>query len=115
MRRRQAGITLLEVVIAISLLSLLTAGMMTALRLGLNALGKTNTRLMSNRRVVGAQQVLQQQLEGFIPVIALYSQSPDAPPGAKQPFFQGEPQTMRFVSTYSLQEAARAASPSSVR
>src|SRR6266849_10331740 len=106
-RRAQSGITLLEVVIAVSLLSLLTAGMMTALRLGLNALGRTNTRLMSNRRVVGAQQVLQQQLEGFMPVIALYSSNLDAPPNTKLPFFQGEPQSMRFVSTYSLQEAAR--------
>ena len=35
--RRNAGLTLLEVVVAVSLLSLLMAGVMTALRLGLNA------------------------------------------------------------------------------
>lgn len=106
-RRSTAGITLLEVVIAVSLLSLLTAGMMTSLRLGLSALGKTNTKLMANRRVAGAQQVLHQQLRGFMPVIALYSPDPDAPPSTKLPFFQGEPTAMRFVSSYSLQEAAR--------
>jgi hypothetical protein len=105
--RPTAGITLLEVVIAISLLSLLTVGVTTALRLGLNALGKTNTRLMANRRVTGAQQALQQQLEGFMPVVALYGATPDARPNNQAPFFQGEPEAMRFVSSYSLQEGAR--------
>ena len=33
--------------------------------------------------------------------------TPEAPPTAKMPFFQGEPQSMRFVSSYSLQESAR--------
>ncbi len=102
-----AGITLLEVVIAVSLLSLLTVGVTTALRLGLSALSKTNTRLMANRRVTGAQQVLQQQLEGFMPVLGLCGSMPEAPTNNKMPFFQGEPQSMRFVSTYSLQEGAR--------
>jgi type II secretory pathway pseudopilin PulG len=106
-KRSTAGITLLEVVIAVSLLSLLMAGVMTSLRLGIGALGRTNNRLMANRRVAGAQQALEQQLEGFMPVIAQYSADPDAPPSAKMPFFQGEPQAMRFVSSYSLQEAAR--------
>jgi len=105
--RPTAGVTLLEVVIAVSLLSLLTVGVTTALRLGLGALSKTNARLMANRRVTGSQQVLQQQLEGFMPVIALYGGGPDQRPNAKMPFFQGEPQSMRFVSSYSLQEGAR--------
>jgi len=106
-RRSTAGLTLLEVVIAVSLLSLLMVGVMTSLRLGLSALGKTNTRLMDNRRVAGAQRALEQELEGFMPVIARYSTSPEAPPTAKMPFFQGEPQSMRFVSSYSLQESSR--------
>jgi hypothetical protein len=105
--RPTAGITLLEVVIAVSLLSLLIVGMSTALRLGLNALSKTNTRLMANRRVTGSQQALQQQLEGFMPVIGLCGSAPGAPGGTKMPFFQGEPESMRFVSSYSLQEGAR--------
>jgi general secretion pathway protein J len=107
MKRRRAGLTLLEVVIAVSLLSLLMVGVMTSLRLGLGALGKTNSQLMANRRVAGAQRVLEGQLEGFMPVIALYGVDPGAPPTTKMPFFQGEPQSMRFVSSYSLQESAR--------
>lgn len=105
--RPKAGITLLEVVIAVSLLSLLTVGVSTALRLGLGALSRTNTRLMADRSVTGAQQVLQQQLEGFMPVIGLCGAGPDGGGGNKMPFFQGEPQSMRFVSTYSLQEGTR--------
>jgi hypothetical protein len=103
----RAGLTLLEVVIAVSLLSLLMVGVMTSLRLGLSALGRTNTQLMANRRVAGAQRVLEGQLEGFMPVIGLYGAAPGALPTAKMPFFQGEPQSMRFVSSYSLQESAR--------
>ncbi|HTM52283.1 MAG TPA: prepilin-type N-terminal cleavage/methylation domain-containing protein [Bryobacteraceae bacterium] len=103
--RSTAGMTLLEVIIAISLLSLLTVGVTMALRLGLSALAKTNDRLMSNRRVTGAQRVLEQQLQGFMPVVALYGEGER--PGQKTPFFQGEPQSMRLVSSYSLQEGAR--------
>jgi general secretion pathway protein J len=106
-RRRTAGLTLLEVMIAVSLLSLLMVGVMTSLRMGLNALSRTDAHLMANRRVIGAQRVLEQELEGFIPVIANYGTTPDTPPTEKMPFFQGEPQSMRLVSSYSLQEAAR--------
>src|SRR5262249_23306940 len=38
---------------------------------------------------------------------ALYGASPEAAPTVKKLFFQGEPESMRFVSTYSLQEASR--------
>jgi len=105
-RRRQSGISLMEVLIAVSLLSLLAVGMLTAMRIGLSALEKTNRRLVSNRRVTGAQRVLEQQVAGFMPVIALARLAPGMPP-EKAPFFQGEPQSMRFVSSYSLQEASR--------
>jgi len=105
--RADAGLTLLEVMIAVSLLSLLMAGLLASLRLGLNALSKTNAHLIANRRVIGAQRVLEQQLEGFIPVIALYAPAAGAMPTEKMPFLEGAPQSMRIVSTYSLQEGAR--------
>lgn len=101
-RRNQSGLTLLEVLIAVSLLSLLSAGVLLSMRMGLSALGRTNERLISNRRVVGAQQILQQQLQGFMPAIAECGEARN-----RVPFFQGGPQSMRFVSTYSLEEAWR--------
>jgi hypothetical protein len=103
-KRLQAGITLMEVVIAVSLLSLLSVGMLATIRMGFDALHNTNDRLMANRRVAGAQRLLEQQLGGFVPVKALCAGNPPPTPFA---FFQGQPQSMRLVSTYSLQEAWR--------
>jgi len=100
--KRQAGVTLIEVLISITLLSLLTTAMLFAMRVGFMAFSKTDTKLMDNRRVVGAQRVVEQELEGLMPVIA-----PCGGPGIKAAFFQGETQTMRLVSTFSLQQAWR--------
>ncbi len=100
-RNPKSGLTLIEVLIAVSLLSLLTLGMMWAIRIGLNSMGKANDRLMANRRVTGAQRVLEQQIYGLIPATAELENR------QKLPFFQGEPQSMRFVSSYSLKEASR--------
>src|ERR1039458_9021600 len=96
----QSGITLIEVVIAVTLLSMLSVGMLATLRMGFDGLHKTNSRLMENRRVAGAQRVIEQQLGGFMPVKAPIFQTTFT-------FFEGQPQSMRLVSTYSLQEAWR--------
>ncbi|MBI4877319.1 MAG: prepilin-type N-terminal cleavage/methylation domain-containing protein [Acidobacteria bacterium] len=104
--RPRAGVTLMEMLIAVTLLSLLSVGILMAMRVGFTAMEKTNSRLMANRRSVGAQRVLEQQIAGFMPVQADCLAAPGQPP-ARIPFFQGEPQSMRFVSTYSLEEAAR--------
>jgi len=106
MKRPRAGITLIEVVVAISLVSFLSLGILFALRIGLNALNKANRKLMDDRRIAGAQRILDQQLAGFMPVVALFAPSPDAG-GIKFPFFEGRAQSMRFVSSYSLNEAGR--------
>jgi hypothetical protein len=96
----------MEVVIAVTLLSMLSLGMLAAIRMGFDALHKTNARLMANRRVAGAQRVLEQQLAGFMPIQALCSAQSEAPM-APFPFFEGQPQSMRLASTYSLDEAWR--------
>jgi general secretion pathway protein J len=100
------GVTLIELLVAITLLSLLSVGLLMALRLGLNAYAKTQARLMDNRRVAGAQRILEEQLEGLMPVVAACGASAAAG-GTKMAFFQGEPQVMRLVSTFSLQQAWR--------
>jgi hypothetical protein len=96
----------MEVLIAISLLGLLSAGIVTTLRMGLSAMERTNRRIIANRRVTGAQNALEQQLLNFIPVMAEAQGDLQAAP-ERLPFFQGEPQSMRLVSSYSLQEASR--------
>lgn len=98
--RADAGVTLMELLIAVLLLSLLSVGMLFAMRIGLMAYGKTQSILMENRRVVGAQRILEEQLQGMMPVVAGCG-------GARMAFFQGEAQTMRLVSTFSLQQGWR--------
>ena len=103
---RRAGITLLELLIAVTLLSVLSLAMMLSMRIGISALGRTNSKLMDNRRISGAQRVLEQELEGLMPVTA--------PCGAgatesseRLPMFSGQPNSMTMVSSFSLQEASR--------
>jgi prepilin-type N-terminal cleavage/methylation domain-containing protein len=103
---RQAGVTLIEVLIAVSLLSLLSVGILFALRVGLSAMGKANARLMDNRRVSGTQRILEQQIAGFIPVMALCGASAGNR-GIMVPFLHAEAESMRLVSNYSLQYAGR--------
>jgi hypothetical protein len=104
----EAGLTLMEVLIAVALLSLLSVGMLIALRVGLSATAKANAHLIDDRRVAGAQRILEQEIAGFMPVIAACGATyENNAPGAQMPFFQGQPQSMRFVSTYSLQQAWR--------
>jgi prepilin-type N-terminal cleavage/methylation domain-containing protein len=105
-RARQRGVTLIEVLIAVSLLSLLSVAIMMALRVGLGAMDRANSRLLDNRKMAATQRILEQQIVNFVPVLAQCVDAPDAPP-ERLPFFQGELQSMRFVSAYSLQEGLR--------
>jgi general secretion pathway protein J len=100
-RRTQSGVTLMELLIAVTLFSMIMVGILFALRIGLNTYQKAQQHLMDNRRVAGAQRILTEQLEGMIPMQAAC--------GGKglTPFFQGEPDRMRLISTFSLQEAWR--------
>jgi general secretion pathway protein J len=104
--RRESGTTLIEVLIAVTLLSLLSVGMLTAMRVGLMAFSKTSNKLMENRRVAGAQRVVLEELEGMMPVVAACGEAAGPTP-AKTVFFEGQPQTMRLVSTFSLQQGWR--------
>jgi hypothetical protein len=76
--------------------------MLFALRIGLSAFARTDQKLMDNRRVAGAQRILEQELQGMIPVIGLCGEA-----GLKFGFFQGAEQVMRLVSSFSLQQAWR--------
>jgi prepilin-type N-terminal cleavage/methylation domain-containing protein len=98
----ESGLTLIEVLIAVSLLSLLSVGMLIALRIGLSATAKANTRLIDDRRVAGTQRILEQEIAGFVPTRAQCAGGNTA-----IDFFQGASDSMRFVSTYSLQQAWR--------
>ena len=102
----QAGVTLIELLIAVTLVALLAVGMLLALRVGVNAMDKANARLMANRRVSSVDKILETQVADIMPVQAVCAAVGQNAP-TPIPFFQGDPQSMRFVSSYSLQQGAR--------
>lgn len=102
---RRAGVTLIEILIAISLLSLLSGGILVAMHLGLSTMEKTDARLIRNRRVVNARKIIENEIAGFISSLAeMRAQNGQT---RSVVFFQGEGQSMRFVSSFSLQDAWR--------
>jgi len=102
----QKGVTLIELLIAVLLLSLLSVGIVLTLRVALSAMNKSDSKLMANRRVSSVERILDQQIEGIMPVTADCQARPGVP-GGKLMFFQGEQQSMRLASTYSLQQGER--------
>ncbi len=104
--KHQRGVTLMELLIAITLLSMLSVGILISLRVGLNAMTKVDSKLMSNRRVASVERILDQQISSIMPVTA-DCQPPGDAPSARIMFFQGEAESMRLASTYSLQQGAR--------
>jgi hypothetical protein len=100
-----AGVTLIELLLAITLVSALSVGMLMALRVGLNAMDKTNSRLYGNRRSAGLQLMLEQQISG---IIAVRGDCPVSGGGLSSiPFFHGDPQAMRLVTAFSMKEGWR--------
>ena len=83
-------------------MALLAATALFAWRVGVSAWEKVGTQLEKDRRVLSAHQLLQEQIASMVPYEAWTQQ------GGRAVFFQGEPQTARFVSRSSL--AYRAAS-----
>jgi prepilin-type N-terminal cleavage/methylation domain-containing protein len=104
--RREAGVTMIELLVAITLVSLLSVGMLFAMRVGVNTMNATNRRVAVNRRALGAQRILEQQIGSFLPVYANCQGTGDTK-GERTFFFQGAEQVMQFVTGYSITEAHR--------
>jgi prepilin-type N-terminal cleavage/methylation domain-containing protein len=98
----EAGVTLIEVLIAVSLLSLLSLGILIAMRIGFNTMEKVDSRLLSDRRVSNTRRILESEIAGFTYTSAQWR--PGTPNQRMIPFTQWEPRTMRFVTSYSLQD-----------
>lgn len=101
----RAGVTLLEILIAVSLLSLLSVGVLIAMRIGFNTMAKVDSRLIGDRRVSYARRIVESEIAGYTYTVARWQPRPDS--FQLLPFQQWEPQTMRFVTSYSLQDAWR--------
>ena len=101
----ESGVTLIEILIAVSLMSLLSVGMLVAMRLGFNTMDKTDSRLVRNRRVANSRAIIENEIDGFIFSMANYRPTPDSVVPVR--FLQVEAQSMRFVSSYSLDDGWR--------
>jgi hypothetical protein len=92
--------------IAVTLVALLSVGMAFALRISLDGSKRAQDRIGGNRRVLGVEHVLREQISNLMPVATACRANADSG-GQPLPLFQGLPGTMRLVSTYSLAEAGR--------
>jgi general secretion pathway protein J len=107
MRNKKAGLTLIEVLVAVSLLSLLSVGILMALRVGAGAWERANSALMLDRRIAAANRIFHAELEGIFPAWAEF-QDPTTQAPVSFLLFQGQPESMRFVTSYSLDGGPRA-------
>jgi len=105
-RSRQAGVTLIEVLIAVTLLSALSVAMLLSLEVALQALHKTDEKLLANRRVAGAQRVLVQELERAGPGAAAMHGTPGLAEFHVR-VFSGRAASHAVGSTFSLQQGWR--------
>jgi len=105
-RQLERGVTLLELMIAITLVAGLSTGMLMAMRTSLLTYEKTAKKLESNRRFVKAQQILSNQIAAVIPAQGMCPGEDGR--GVMIPsFLSGSPDTLRLISSYSIAEGAR--------
>ncbi len=94
----QKGFTLIELMISITLVAALATGMLMAMRTSLLSMEKVSARLQFNRRVMGMERIVTRQIGGLLPVMS------DC---GGRPLFLGTSDSLRMVSTYSMEEGAR--------
>lgn len=101
----RAGMTLIELLVAVSLLGLLSVGLVTALQVAAGSWSSSRNARGQDRRIANGNALLHAQFAGVTPVQPMVLRQGFAVPSG--PFFQGEPTAMRFVSSYSMTEGVR--------
>jgi prepilin-type N-terminal cleavage/methylation domain-containing protein len=105
-QHRERGVTLLELMIAITLVAGLSTGMLMAMRTSLLTYEKTAKRLESNRRFVKTQQMLSDQISAVMPVQGACPGDAGQTIGIPS-FLSGAEDALRLVSSYSIAEGSR--------
>ncbi len=90
------GFTLLELLVSMTILSLLVTTVLFGWRIAASAWQKASTRLEHNRTVTETSQLLEEQMASMV------AYRVPASLGSLELFFQGEPHTARFLSRYAL-------------
>jgi hypothetical protein len=104
--------TLIEVLIAITLVALLSVGMLFSLRAGLGSVETIRRHVLRERRATNARRVLEQEFANLLAVVAPCGAGPAGTamaPGVSSMFFEGTPDAIRFVTSYSLDGGGRGA------
>ncbi len=123
------GVTLLELLVVITLLGMLSLGLLFSMRISSAAWQRGNARMASDRQVVAAAGLLSAQLANARPRVVRWT-----PPGAKDrsrsqtsaialaggrpapgagfgqvafAYFEGAPERLRFLTAYSVEARAR--------
>ena len=99
-RKRESGFTLLELLVSITMVSLLATTVLFGWRISASAWEKASEQLEQNRKILATNELLMQQMASMAPM-QVYTEA------GQQFFFQGEEKTARFVSRYSLAHRAR--------
>ena len=92
----EAGVTLLELLVSITIVSLLATTALFAWRVGVSGWEKASIQLERDRTVLAVHELLTEQIASMTPYQTPIEQ------GGQILFFQGEEETARFVSRYSL-------------
>jgi hypothetical protein len=79
--------------------------MLVAMRLGFSTMDKTDSRLVSNRRVTNSRQIIENEISGFMHSMAYVHPKPGET--SYVVFLQAESRQMRFVTSYSIDDAWR--------
>jgi prepilin-type N-terminal cleavage/methylation domain-containing protein len=104
-RVAQRGVTLIELMIAISLVAVISTGLLYATRSSLLTQDKIENRLRWNRERVHLSQILTRQIGGFIPAVNV---CPGPSGGAfPAPFFLGAADHLRMATSFSIEQGAR--------
>jgi prepilin-type N-terminal cleavage/methylation domain-containing protein len=99
-QRQQRGFTLIELIIAITLIAAIATGLLLSLRTSLLAMERVQARLDQNRRATTLRELVYRQLGGAMPVAGRCT-------GSIAPVFRGTSTQLLMVSSYSLAEGAR--------
>lgn len=102
MRRRtssQSGMTLIELLIAVTIFGAISASMGIVLNIALTSMNKIDSKVDFNRRILSSQRTLDHILQGVIPI--------NAPCAGLPVGIVARIDAVRFVSSHSLTEGAR--------
>lgn len=103
-RRAQSGFTLIELIIAITLVAAISAALLTTMRNALMTMERTQTRLEEARRAAGLQDLVRRQIGAVMPVRGVCG---GTNANLLSPVFRGNAARLLLVSSDSLAGGSR--------